>query len=495
MKDLTKGPVGRHVVNLATFIALTMIFQTLYFLADLYFVGRLGKEAVAGVSLAGNLMFIVLALTQSMSVGATSLISQSFGRKDRAQAQLVFNQAMVLSNLNGIVFGLLFFAVRGVYARRLAADATTAALGIQYLTWFVPALFLQFPLVIMGAALRAMGDMKLPTVIQVATVLLNIVLAPVLMFGWGTGRPLGVAGAAIASLVAIGVGCVAFILYFLRPASPLRFASAEWRPRPRLWGAMLRIGLPAGGEFALMSVYMVLVYDIIRRFGAAAQAGFGIGIRVVQALFLPTVAIAFAAAPVAGQNFGAGLGARVRQTFYSAAAMSAAVMLAAMRDRARRHDPLLQRRPWGGRVRIGVSAHHLLELPRLRDRFRQLQRLPGHGEHPPAARRFRAAPAALRDAGLRDLPPARLPAPAGVVHLRGLGHGPARGEPVASAPRIRAQAPGHPCARCSAGGGDVAVSSAARGASRLERSLRPGRWRRGCGRAGPGTRAGSRRRS
>jgi Na+-driven multidrug efflux pump len=226
----------------------------------------------------------------------------------------VFNQAMVLSNLTGIVFGLLFFAVRGVYARRLAADATTAALGIQYLTWFVPALFLQFPLVIMGAALRAMGDMKLPTVIQVATVLLNIGLAPVLMFGWDTGRPLGVAGAAIASLVAIGVGCVAFILYFLRPASPLRFESAEWTPRPRLWGAMLRIGLPAGGEFALMAVYMVLVYDIIRPFGAAAQAGFGIGIRVVQALFLPTVAIAFAAAPVAGQNFGAGLGARVSST-------------------------------------------------------------------------------------------------------------------------------------------------------------------------------------
>jgi putative MATE family efflux protein len=328
MKDLTQGPVGRHVVGLATFIALTMIFQTLYFLADLYFVGRLGKEAVAGVSLAGNLMFIVLALTQSMSVGATSLISQSFGRKDRARAQLVFNQAMVLSNLTGIVFGLLFFAMRGVYARRLAADPTTAALGIQYLTWFVPALFLQFPLVIMGAALRAMGDMKLPTVIQVATVLLNIVLAPVLMFGWATGRPLGVAGAAIASLVAISVGCVAFVLYFLRPTSPLQFDSAEWTPRPRLWGAMLRIGLPAGGEFALMSVYMVLVYDIIRPFGAAAQAGFGIGIRVVQALFLPTVAIAFAAAPVAGQNFGAGLGARVRQTFYSAAAMSAAVMFA-----------------------------------------------------------------------------------------------------------------------------------------------------------------------
>jgi putative MATE family efflux protein len=327
MKDLTKGPVGGHVVQLATFIALTMVFQTLYFLADLYFVGRLGKEAVAGVGLSGNLMFIVLALTQSMSVGATSLMSQSLGRKDRARAQLVFNQAMALSNLTGVAFGVLCFALRGAYAHRLAADAPTAELGIQYLTWFVPALLLQFPLVIMGAALRAMGDMKLPTLIQVATVLVNIALAPALMFGWGTGHPLGVAGAAIASLIAVGLAGVAFVLYFRRPASPIRFDLAEWTPQPRLWWAMLRIGLPAGGEFALVSVYMVLVYDIIRPFGAAAQAGFGIGIRVVQALFLPTVAIAFAAAPVAGQNYGAGLGSRVKQTFYAGATMCAAIML------------------------------------------------------------------------------------------------------------------------------------------------------------------------
>src|SRR5438552_17716588 len=146
------------------------------------------------------------------------------------------------------------------------------------------------------------------------------------MFGWLTRHPLGVAGAALASLIAVAVGCVAFTAYFRRAKSPLRFRAADWIPRLGLWGAILRIGLPAGGEFALMSVYMVLVYDIIRPFGAAAQAGFGIGIRVVQALFLPTVAIAFAAAPVAGQNYGAGFGARVRQTFYSAATMSAVIM-------------------------------------------------------------------------------------------------------------------------------------------------------------------------
>jgi MATE family, multidrug efflux pump len=200
-------------------------------------------------------------------------------------------------------------------------------LGAQYLDWFIPALFLQFPLVAMGAALRGLGDLKVPTLIQVATVVLNIVLAPVLIFGWGTGHPLGVAGAALASFVAVAVGCLAFTAYFQRGAADLHFRRADWRARPRLWGEMLRVGLPAGGEFALISVYLVLVYDIIRPFGAAAQAGFGIGSRVMQALFLPAVAIAFAAAPVAGQNYGARQGGRVRQTFYSAAAMSAVIML------------------------------------------------------------------------------------------------------------------------------------------------------------------------
>jgi putative MATE family efflux protein len=328
MKDLTRGPVGGHVLGLALFIALSTAFQTLYFLADLYFVGRLGKEAVAGVGLAGNLMFLVLALTQALGVGATSLIAQAYGRKDPQRAELLFNQALTLSILSGLAFGLAAFPLRGAYCRALAADAVTATLGIRYLDWFVPALFLQFPLVAMGAALRGLGDVKVPTAIQVGTVILNIALAPTLMFGWLTGRPLGVAGTGLASLLAVAGACAAFTLYFRRPATAVRFRPEQWSPRPGLWAEMLRIGLPAGGEFALVSVYMVLVYVIIRPFGAAAQAGFGIGLRVVQSLFLPVVAIAFATAPVAGQNYGARLGDRVRGAFYAAAAMSAVVMVA-----------------------------------------------------------------------------------------------------------------------------------------------------------------------
>ena len=327
MRDLTKGPVAGHILQLSMFIGITMAFQTLYFLVDLYFVGRLGKEAIAGVGLAGNLTMVVLALTQALGVGATSLIAQAIGRKDRPHAERVFNQAFVLSSLVGVAYGLVAFALRKIYSNALGADEATASFGVQYLDWYVPAMALQFGLVAMGSALRGLGDMKVPTVIQLGTVITNIVLAPVLILGWGTGTALGVRGAALASFFAIVAGLVAFVFYFRRAASPLRFRVADWRPDLRLWKDILRIGLPAGGEFLLISVYVVVVYGIIRPFGAAAQAGFGIGVRLMQAMFLPSVAIGFASAPVAGQNFGARQGDRVRQTFYSAAALSAVVMV------------------------------------------------------------------------------------------------------------------------------------------------------------------------
>jgi putative MATE family efflux protein len=327
MQDMTRGPVAGHVARLAGFIAVSTVFQTLYFLADLYFVGQLGKEAVAGVSLAGTVTFLVLALTQSLGVGATSLIAQSLGRKDRDEAERIFNQSLILSCATGFVFGVVFFALRNEYSERFSADSATASQARQYLDWFIPALFLQFPMVAMGAALRGMGDMKKPTLIQISTLVINIVLAPTLMFGWLTGHPLGVAGTAIATLVAVAAGCLAMSLYFRRKGSPLRFRRDQWDPDWKAWWSMLRIGIPAGGEFGLMSVYVILVYDIIRPFGAAAQAGFGIGARVMQSLFLPTVAIAFGTGPVVGQNFGARQGERVKAAFRAGALMSSTVMV------------------------------------------------------------------------------------------------------------------------------------------------------------------------
>jgi putative MATE family efflux protein len=219
-------------------------------------------------------------------------------------------------------------AVSGPYAAAMSADAATAALARDYLRWFVPAMALQFGLVAMGAALRGIGEFKPGMVVGTVTVLINIVLAPVLIFGWGTGRPLGVAGAAIATLVAIGIGVAWLGTYFVGPNARLRLVPAEWRPRPEVWKRMLAVGLPAGVEFGLMAVYLFVVYTLSRPFGAAAQAGFGVGQRIVQAGFMPVVALGFSVAPVAGQNFGARRAERVKDTFRSAALMASGMMLA-----------------------------------------------------------------------------------------------------------------------------------------------------------------------
>src|SRR6516164_3507069 len=97
MRDMTQGSVTKHLLHMASFLALSMLVQTLYLLADLYWVGRLGKEAIAAVGVAGNLTMIVLSLTQMLGVGTTTLIAQAAGRKDQPHAEVVFNQSFVMS--------------------------------------------------------------------------------------------------------------------------------------------------------------------------------------------------------------------------------------------------------------------------------------------------------------------------------------------------------------------------------------------------------------
>jgi Na+-driven multidrug efflux pump len=112
MKDLTTGSVTRHLVHMSAFLAMSMAVQTLYLLADLYWVGHLGKEAIAAVGVAGNITMIVLALTQMLGVGTTTLIAQAAGRKDQVRAELVFNQSFVMSIVIAFALGIVGFLLR-----------------------------------------------------------------------------------------------------------------------------------------------------------------------------------------------------------------------------------------------------------------------------------------------------------------------------------------------------------------------------------------------
>src|SRR5256714_15635211 len=216
MRDLTQGPITRQLVAMAVPIGIGMLFQTLYFVVDLYFVARLGDAAIAGVSTAGTISFVILALTQMLGVGTVALVSHAVGRKDQAEANLVFNQSVLLSAICGGLTLAAGFLVGGPYVRSVAADPAAAAAGVAYLYWYTPGLALQFALVAMASALRRPGIVQPTMVVQMLTVILNTVLAPVLIAGWGTHHPLGAAGAGRPRSCFAGSRGGCFVVVFLR---------------------------------------------------------------------------------------------------------------------------------------------------------------------------------------------------------------------------------------------------------------------------------------
>jgi putative MATE family efflux protein len=327
MKDLTAGPIPRHLVALAMPMGAGMMLQTLYWFVDLYFVSQLGDAAIAGVSAAANLMFVVFFLTQMLAVGAATLVSHAVGRKDRDQANHVFNQSVALGALCALITIAGGYAFSGPYMQFFGADAPTREAGVTFMYAFLPSLALQFAIVVLSSGLRGTGIVKPATVVQALTVILNVILAPVLIAGWGTGKPLGVAGAGLATTAAVAVGVAVLVGYFIRLEHYVRLDPAQWKPRLATWGRMVNIGLPAGGEFGLMAVFVAVIYWAARDSGAAAQAGIGVGLRTNQMILVPALAIAFAVAPIAGQNFGAGNGARVREAFRVAVRYGAVVMV------------------------------------------------------------------------------------------------------------------------------------------------------------------------
>jgi putative MATE family efflux protein len=327
MKDLSTGSIPGHITTMSVTMAIGILVQTLYFFIDLYFVSKLGDAAIAGVTAAGNIWFVVLALTQILNVGTVALVSHAVGAQQRERANLVFNQALTLSMIVGAFVLVGVYLAAPAYMRTVGADEATIRAGVDYLYWFAPGLGLQFLMIAMFATLRGTGIVKPTMILQMVTVFVNVILAPVLIVGWGTGKPMGTAGAGLASTISVVVGVILSGYYFHRHEKYVSVHREQMRPQTKVWGQLLHIGLPVGLEFFLMSVTMAFLYWLIRGFGAEAQAGLGVGQGVMRIIMLPAMAVAFAAAPIAGQNFGARKPERVRETFRWTAVISIILML------------------------------------------------------------------------------------------------------------------------------------------------------------------------
>jgi putative MATE family efflux protein len=324
--DLTTRSIPGALTRLAMPILFGMIMFTLYLLADLYFVGRLGPDAVAALSISGNAFFIHLGFSTVLGTGAMALIAQACGRMDDTYAAEVFKQSILLAVLVGMAA-----AVTGwLSARRFISyfGGTDQALvwGVQYFQIFSISFIFLLLLYVIGSGYRGMGNTKTPFFVMLQANLLNIALDPVLIFGWMGLPRMEVRGAALASLISqlYAIGVFGFLIW----RRPFRLdLKGSWRPRLDIIRQSLMIGLPSGLSHFLLAANLMITYRVASPYGTAALAAIGIGWRILNAVYLPVIALSSATAAMIGQNYGAGKPIRVRRIFRLSASTAVLYMV------------------------------------------------------------------------------------------------------------------------------------------------------------------------
>jgi putative MATE family efflux protein len=321
--DLTSGSIPRHILALAMPVAMAMLLQSAYALIDLAFVSRLGDEAVAGLSISLQAFFVVLALSQAIAAAALAEISQDFGAGRIAEARASFSTFSLMGTLLGVASWAAAWTSADLYVALFTEDPVVAELGAEYFRISAISFLFQLLLIVFGNALRASGDFTTPMKIMASSVVTNLVVDPLLIFGLGPFPELGLAGAAWATVGSQVVAVSAYVLLFTRARGPRELVWTRPHAWGRLAGRVITRGLPAGLQFFLISVVVGAILAAMKPHGPEWTATAGGGFRVMQQTFLPLVAIASAAAAISGQNLGAGLPDRVRKAALTGLAWAA----------------------------------------------------------------------------------------------------------------------------------------------------------------------------
>jgi len=312
--DLTEGPILKTLVRLAVPVTIAMVMFTVYLMVDLYFVGRLGPDALAAVSISGNAFFIHLGFSTILGTGGMALIAQAFGRKDYDYAATVFKQSILLAIFVGAVEAATGLMIAPAYIRYFGGSGKSLTWGIQYFQIFVVSFLFMILLYTIGNCYRGMGNTKTPMIIMLQANLMNIVLDPILIFG-RLGLPaLGVRGAALASVISqiYALAIYGYLIFIKGSHIDLK---GKWHLDFSIIRKSFYIGIPSGLNHFLLAANLLITFRVISDFGTAALACIGIGFRILQAVYIPVIAVASAMAAIVGQNFGANKYDRIAGTF------------------------------------------------------------------------------------------------------------------------------------------------------------------------------------
>jgi len=319
--DLTEGPIIKILIKLAAPVTIGMAMFTVYLIVDLVFVGRLGPEAVAALSISGNAFFIHLGFSSILGTGGMVLIAHAFGRKDYARASAVFKQSVLLALMVGVGEAVCGLLIAPAYIKFFGGTGKSLLWGIQYFQIFAVSFLFMILLYTIGNCFRGMGDTRTPMIIMLQGNLLNILLDPLLIFGWLGLPAMGVRGAALASLIT-QIYALAIYGYHIFIKGTHIQVKGKWRLSAGIVKKSLFIGIPAGMNHLLLAANLLITYRVISSYGTAAIASVGIGFRILQAIYIPAIALASAMAAIIGQNYGAGNYERIAATFKQAWAVT-----------------------------------------------------------------------------------------------------------------------------------------------------------------------------
>lgn len=314
-RDLTTGSIPKHMLALGVPVIGAMLLQSVYAIVDLAWVKRLGEEAVAGLSINFQIFFVILALSQVIATTAMADMSQLWGKGEREGARGAFSSFLLVSLVLGVLTTGLAWLTADFYINAFTSDPAVAEQGLIYFKINALTFFSQLLLIVLGYGLRASGDFISPMVVMVISVLTNLALDPLLIFGIGEWEGMGIAGAAWATVAGQFLALLAYVFLLLRARKDdLRMSFGVPRFSPDFFKQLMVRGLPAGTQYLLMSAMLGVVLYAMKPHGAAYTAAAGGGFRILQQSILPVVALASAAAAMSGQNMGAGAFDRVRLT-------------------------------------------------------------------------------------------------------------------------------------------------------------------------------------
>jgi putative MATE family efflux protein len=303
---LLEGPIVKSLLALAIPIALANILQAAYQLIDAYWVGRLGGSAVAAVSVTTPIMFLTIGLGAGLALAGSTLIAQYFGARNQEMVDHVAAQTLLMIVLVSVVLGGLgyVFAPQLLRLMGVAPDVYPGALGFMRVSF--AGLVFNFFFFMFQSIMRGIGEAKLPVYIVLGTVILNFVLDPPFIFGWGPIPAQGVRGAALATLATQSLAALVGLGVLLSGRYAIHLVWRDFVPDLTYIKRAFVLGFPASIEQSARALGITVLTFLITSFGTLTLAAYGVGSTILQVVMIPAMGLSMAVSTLVGQNIGAG---------------------------------------------------------------------------------------------------------------------------------------------------------------------------------------------